>query len=123
MPSKSNIITHKQYAKANLRLDELIKLVDDNTSLENPLAKEFMEVSDTIERYEEIHFPIGLPDLIEVIELRMLEINLKRKDLATILGTSESKINDYLNGKRELTFDHAKIPHKKLNIDGDIILQ
>lgn len=118
-----SMVTHKQYARANLRLEELIKLVDDNTPLENPLAKELLEVSDTIERYEEIHFPIGLPSLIEVVELRMLEMNLKRKDFAVILGTSESKINAYLNGKKELTFDHAKILHKKLNIDGDIILQ
>lgn len=123
MKSKSSVITHKQYAKANLRLEELIKLVDDNTSWENPLSKELIEVSNIIEQYEEIHFPIGLPSLIEVIELRMLEMNLKKKDLVAILGTSESKVSDYLNGKRELTFDHAKILHKKLNIDGDIILQ
>ena len=85
----SNMITHKQYVKANLRLEELINKVDDNTPLENPLTKEFLEVSDTIERYEEVHYPIGLPSLIEVIELRMLEMNLKRKDLAIILGTTE----------------------------------
>lgn len=116
-------ITHKQYVKANLRLEELIKVVDDNTPLENPLTKEFLEVSNVIERYEKVHYPIGLPNLIEAIELRMFEMNLKQNDLAKILGTTESKIKDYLKGEREITFGHAKILHQKLSIDGDIILQ
>lgn len=116
-------ITHNQYVKACLRLEELIKLVDDSTPLENPLSKEFTEVSNIIERYEEVHYPIGLPSLREVIELRMLEMNLKRKDLAALLNTGESKISGYLKGESEITFKHARILHQKLNIDGDIILQ
>jgi len=116
-------VSHKEYVKANIRLEELIGLVDDTTPSENPFTKEFLEVSKVIERYEEVHYPIGLPSLKEVIELRMFEMNLKLKDLATILGTTESKIKGYLKGEREITFEHAKILHKKMNIDGDIILQ
>lgn len=123
MNAISNMVTHKQYVKANLRLEELIDLVDDNTLLENPLTKEFLEVSNIIEQYEEVHFPIGLPSLQEVIELRMIEMDLNKKNLASLLDTSESRINNYLNGKRKITFGHAKILHQKLNIDGDIILQ
>lgn len=51
-------ITHEQYLKANLRLEELINIVDDNTPLDSPLAKEFLKVSDIIEKYESIHYPI-----------------------------------------------------------------
>ncbi|TLF44576.1 helix-turn-helix domain-containing protein [Maribacter aurantiacus] len=115
--------SHKEYVKANLRLEELIKVVDDNTPFENPLTKEFLEVSNIIEQYEEVHYSIGLSSLVEVIELRMLEMNLKRKDLATLLNTSESKISAYLKDKKEITLKHARILHQKLNIDGDIILQ
>ena len=117
------LITHDEYVKANLRLEELIDIVDDDTPLDDPLAKEFIEVSDIIEQYEEIHFPIGLPTLIEMIELRMFEMGLKRKDLAALLNTSASRISDYLNGKREITLNVAKALHQKLNIDSDIILQ
>lgn len=116
-------ITHKQYLKANLRFEKLIDLVDDNTPLDDPLALEFMEVSNIIEQYEEIHFLIGLPTLQEMIELRMFEMGLKRKDLAFLLNTSASRISDYLNGKREITLNVAKALHQKLNIDSDIILQ
>ncbi len=116
-------ITHEEYVKANIRLEELVDIVDDNTPTDDPLAKEFIEVTNIIEHYEEIHFPIGLPTLQEMIELRMFEMNLKRKDLATLLNTSASRISDYLNGKREITLNVAKALHQKLNIDSDIILQ
>ena len=117
------IITHKKYVEATLRLEELIDLVNDNTPEDSPLAQEFLEVTQTIEEYEEIHFPMGLPTLQEMIELRMFEMGLKRKNLAALLNTNASRISDYLNGKREITLKVAKALHQKLNIDSDIILQ
>nr|WP_298998286.1 helix-turn-helix domain-containing protein [uncultured Allomuricauda sp.] len=116
-------ISHKQYVEANLRLEELLKEVDNTTPEDSPLSKELIEVSDIIEQYEEVHFPMGLPTLQEMIELRMFEMGLKRKDLAALLNTSASRISDYLNGKREITLKVAKALHQKLNIDSDIILQ
>ncbi len=116
-------ITHEQYIKATLRLEELLKEINSNTPENSPLMLEMIKVSDTIENYEEIHFPIGLPSLKEIIELRMFEMNLKRKDLAILLNTSASRISDYLSGKREITLNVAKALHQKLNIDSDIILQ
>ncbi len=115
--------THERYLKAILRLEELVDIVDDDTPKDHPLAKEYMKITDIIEEYEEIHFPIGLPSLQEMIELRMSEMNLRRKDLATLLNTSTPRISDYLNGKREITLKVAKALHQKLNIDSDIILQ
>ena len=51
-------ITHEQYLKANLRLEELLNVVDDNTPMDSPLGKEFLKVSDIIEEYESIHYPM-----------------------------------------------------------------
>ncbi|PCI96055.1 MAG: transcriptional regulator [Flavobacteriales bacterium] len=116
------LITHKEYAVANIRLEELISIMDEK-GLDASEEKEFEAVGSIIEKYEEIHFPIGIPSLIELIELRMFEMNLKRKDLAKLLNTSGSRISDYLTGKREITLSVAKSLHQKLNIDSDIILQ
>jgi HTH-type transcriptional regulator/antitoxin HigA len=118
-----NIVTDTEYAKATIRLEELINLVDDNTPKTSPLEIELIKVSNLIEAYEEVHFPIGLPSLTEIIELRMFEMKLKQKDLAKLLNTSASRISDYLSGKREITLNVAKSLHRKLNIDSDIILQ
>lgn len=116
-------VTHKEYVEASIRLEMLLKEVDNDLDEDSPQMKELVKVSDIIEQYEETHFPMGLPTLIEMIELRMFEMGLKRKDLAILLDTSASRISDYLNGKREITLNVAKALHQKLNIDSDIILQ
>lgn len=118
-----NNITHEAYVKANIRLEELINVVDDTTPERDPLAIELVKVSDIIEAYEERHHSMGLPSLNEVIELRMFEMKLKKKDLAVLLSTSASRISDYLSGKREITLNVARALRQKLNIDSDIILQ
>ena len=51
----------KKYLAANSRLEELINLVDDSTPLTSPFAKEFLEISDIIEEYENIHYPVEDP--------------------------------------------------------------
>lgn len=53
--------SRKQYLAATSRLEELINLVDDNTPLDSPLAKELLKVSDIIEEYESIHYPMEDP--------------------------------------------------------------
>ena len=78
-------ISQKQYVEANLRLEELLKKVNDEMP-DSSILQELIEVSDIIESYEEINFPIGLPSLNEMIEHRMFEMGLKRKDLAISFG-------------------------------------
>jgi len=51
-------ISRKQYQAATSRLEELINLVDDNTPTNNPLTKELLKISDIIEEYESIHYPM-----------------------------------------------------------------
>jgi len=114
------MITHKEYTRASIRLEELLKIED----IENSnFTQELIDISDIIEEYEEIHFPIGLPSLKEVIELRMFELKIKQIDLAKLLNISASRISEIFNGKREITLNIAKALHKKLDIDSDIILQ
>lgn len=54
-------ITEQEYNKACVRLEEIIDLVDDNAPKCDPLLKELIAISDIIEAYEEIHYPIGEP--------------------------------------------------------------
>lgn len=55
------IISRKQYLAATHRLEKLINLVDDNTPTDNPSTKKFLKISDIIEEYESIHYPIEDP--------------------------------------------------------------
>jgi len=120
---KAMAITLEEYTKANIRLNEMIDLVNDETPEDDPLMVEFLKISETIETYEKEHFQIDYPDLKEVIRLRMYELRLKQKDLSALLGVSSARVSEYLSGKRPITLEVAKSLHKKLNIDAEIILQ
>jgi len=116
-------INESEYKKVTVRIEGLLKLVNENTPKDDPKLLELTMLSDLIERYETKHYPIGTPTLKDVIKLRMFEMGIKQRDLANILGTNASRISEYLNGKRDITIEIARELHKKLNIDSDIILQ
>ncbi len=117
-----NNIAHKDYVEANLLVESLINEVDDTMDEKHDLMARFLEASDIVEMYEKIHYPIGLPSLVDVIKLRMIEMRLKNKDLAKLLDTTPSRISEYLNGKRDISLRIARGLQRKLNIDSDIIL-
>ena len=68
---KAVAITLEEYTKSNIRLNEMIDLVTDETPENDPLMVEFLKFSHIIETYEKEHFQIDFRDLEEVIRLRM----------------------------------------------------
>ena len=67
-------ITEQEYNKACVRLEEIIDLVDDEAPEDDLLWQELVQVSNTIEVYEEIHYAIGEPTKFETLTLRMAEL-------------------------------------------------
>ncbi len=117
------MISENTYKKHLLRIDELLKVVDNNTPIDSVDYIELDSISDLVADYEDVVYPMAKPSLIDVIKLRMEERGLKQKDLAELLGTTTSRISEYIKGKREITLQIAKQLHLQLNIDADIILQ
>lgn len=117
------MISKATYQKHLSRIEELLKVVGNTTSKNNSDFIELNKLSDLVADYEEARYPMAKPSLINVIKLRMEERNLKQKDLALLLGTTTSRISEYIKGKREITLQVAKELHSQLNIDADIILQ
>ena len=112
-----------QYQEALEKIDLLMASIGDDHSFDNPEFVMMDRLSELVAEYEDLHYNIEIPSLIDVIKLRMYEMGLKQDDLAKILGVSKSRISEYLRGKRDITLDVAKKLHNKLHIDGDIILQ
>ena len=75
-----------------------------------------------VEKYEELHYPIDLPDPIEAIQFRMEQSGLTRKDLAPYLG-SQSKVSEVLNRKRPLSLSMIRALHIGLGIPAEILLK
>jgi HTH-type transcriptional regulator/antitoxin HigA len=117
------IETKAQYQEALKKIDELMAKVGDDHSYDNPEFVMMDRLSDLVADYEDKHYPVALPPLIDVIKLRMYEMGLKQDDLANLLEVPKSRVSEYLRGKRDITLDVAKKLHSKLQIDGDIILQ
>lgn len=120
MKSINNI---SEYNEALKKIDNLLLKVGDDHSYDNPEFVMLDHLSDLVADYEDAHYKIETPSLIEVIKLRMYEMGLKQTDLAKKLEIPKTRVSEYLRGKRDITLEVARKLHHELKIDGDIILQ
>ncbi|MDR1631351.1 MAG: helix-turn-helix transcriptional regulator [Dysgonamonadaceae bacterium] len=117
------IISSKtEYEAIMARIDELVEIVDDNTSQTDKNYIELDFLTDLVVIYEKEHFPIGKLSLPDILKARMHEMNLTQKSLAKILDISAPRVSEYLNGKTEPTLRVARKIHKELNVDANVIL-
>jgi len=75
-----------------------------------------------VEKYEDEHFPIDLPDPIEAIKFRMEQLNYSQKDLANIIGL-KSRASEILNRKRKLSLSMIRKLSKELHIPSEVLIQ
>lgn len=98
----------QQYEYALNRIEELLPLVTDETSPNDKNAIELTIVSDIVEAYEKIHYPIESPTIGELISLSIEEKGMSQKQLAQELGISQSRVSDYISGRAEPTLRIAR---------------
>lgn len=118
-----SVRTYEEYERALNKIDKLLEKIGDKHSYDNPEFVMMDRLSDLVADYEDKHYKIETPSLIDVIKLRMYEMGLKQSDLAVKLDVPNARISEYLRGKRDITLEVARKLHNQLNIDGDIILQ
>lgn len=111
-----------QYKVALKRVEELMLTLPEDTPADNPEMVELTLLGNLVADYDEEHYPIGKPSLIEVIKLRMYERGLTQVALSNLLGISPSRICEYLSGKREPTLPQARVISQRLNIDPAVVL-
>lgn len=76
------------------------------------------------QQYEDAHYALPMPTtLAGMIEMKMFEMNMKQKELAALLGVTESKLSQILNGKREPDATFLKAIYRHLKIDPKFILE
>ena len=114
------INTELELKSAFNTLDNLIAEMADDVEKQNQARL----LAEAIQEYEKEYVSFPMPTtLVGMIELKMYEMKLKRKDLADILGIETSRMSEYLNGKRKINLEFAKKVHEKLGIDGNFILK
>jgi len=75
-----------------------------------------------IDEYESFHYPIEAPDPIEAIKIRMEEMQLKQKDIASALG-GKNRASEILNRKRKLTVDMIRNLTESLNLSASLLIE
>lgn len=91
------------------------------TLIENTLLN---ELSIAVNKYEKAHYSIPMPKTIDgILELKMFEKKLKQKDMAKLLGTTETKLSEILHNKRKPNVSFLSAMHSVLNIDGNLLLE
>lgn len=111
-----------QYQGALKRVEELMLSLPEDTPKDDPAMVELELLGNLVADYDEEHYPIGTPSLIDVIKLRMYEMGLTQAGLADLLGVSPSRICDYLSGKSEPTMKIGRKISQTLNISPAIVL-
>ena len=114
-------ISKAQYEFALARIEELLFLVYGNTPVTDKNLIELTLVSDVVEEYETTHFPIGKPTIGNLIKNGLEEKEMTQKALATVLGISPSRINDFIVGRSEPSLKIASQICYILNIPLDVV--
>ena len=118
----AKIETQAQYEATMARIDELLTLVDENTPLDDKNSVELVLLSNLVADYEDVHYPIKSPALVDVLKLRMYEMSLSQAALAALLEMNQSKISEILAGKSEPTLKQARKMSTILHISPAVVL-
>lgn len=120
--------SRKEYDKAMSNIEALLQKATKLGGFEN-LSKidksNLAQLSVKAEQFEDDIplMPMKAPkSLAEMLRYKMYEKGWRQKQLATILGISESTISGLLSGKRKLSIELAKKLHTKLEIDAHFLL-
>jgi len=111
------IKTEQDYNQALERLEDIF-----HAEIDTPEGDEAEVLSILIEKYEDEHYPIGMPDPIEAIKFRMEQLGMKQKDLAEVVGFT-SRVSEILNRKRKLTLSMIRKLSATLHIPTEVLVQ
>jgi HTH-type transcriptional regulator / antitoxin HigA len=122
------ISTSAQYEKALKEIESFMNAFSDGENAANDLK--IAELAKAIEEYEDHHVIMPMPLVIqkpetlpEVIELKMFEQKMKRKDMAKLLGITDTRLSEVMHGKRKINMDLAKRLYTTLGVDPKFILE
>ena len=121
MSHKHPLRTESDYEKALARVFKLMNRLPETADGNSPEAEEFEILVTLIERYEDEHYPIGDPSPLGAIEFRMDQEGLSPRDLVSVIG-SQTKVDEVLSGKQEITASMAHVLHERLGIPVEVLL-
>lgn len=84
-----------------------------------------LELRDALDAYEQAqgHEPPQPTSLAGRLEIEMYKLRLNQKSFAVVIGVSETRLSEVMNGRRKPNLDLIKRLHDTLKIPGDELLE
>ena len=110
------IKTEQDYDNALAEIDKIF-----DADVDTPEGDRLDVLVTLVEAYDAKHWPIKDPDPIEAIKFRMEQMNLSRKDLESLIGSS-GRVSEILSGKRSLSLKMIRNLHRELQIPAEVFI-
>lgn len=114
----TSVRTKADHARASAIIDELLVVVGDDEA--HPLADVLDFLADQVGEWEAAHVEIPDTAPAEVLRFLMEQHGLKQDDLTDC--APQSRISDYLAGRREISKTAAKLLAARFNVRADLFL-
>jgi HTH-type transcriptional regulator / antitoxin HigA len=114
----TRVRTRRDYARARATMDALLDEIGDDEK--HPLAEVLDYLADRIRAYEDGLVSIPEAPASEVLRFLMDQHGLTQKDLADCVP--QSRISDYLSGRRQISRQAAKKLAERFNVRADLLL-
>jgi len=111
------IHTEKDYREALSRIEELMDAIAGT-----PQMDELEVLSILVEKYEDTHYPVGLPEPIEAIKYKMESLGWSQADMAKIIG-DKGRVSDILNRKRRLSLSMIRKISAAMGISAETLVR
>jgi HTH-type transcriptional regulator/antitoxin HigA len=106
----------------NTALTEIEKLMEKDVEPGTPEGDRFELLVLLVEKYEDEHYPVPLPDPIAAIEYYLESRGLSRSELERFIG-SRARVSEILNKRRALSLRMIRNLSDGLGIPAEILIQ
>lgn len=114
----ANVFPIRNLTDYDAALARVEKLMDAGAG--SPEGDELDILATLIEAYEDMTFPLDIPDAVTAIQFVMDQRGLGQKDFAALIG--KSRASEVLNKKRNLSLGQARILHKEWGVPASALL-
>ncbi len=97
--------------RANDRLDYLLRSGEGSSERD-----EYRSLFKLVAEYQDLYYPVEIPDGIGMIEFYLENANLAKSDLIPLIG-SEEKVSAVMSGREQLTVPMIRALNKHLGVD------
>jgi HTH-type transcriptional regulator/antitoxin HigA len=121
------ILSKNDFETAEKKMNELLNSATQKGGFDFLTTKETEELEEftqIVKQYEDANFKIETPQTVqELIAFKMFEKNLKQKDIAKMLDTTDTKLSEIMHNKRKPSISFLKALNQVLGIDGNLLLR